>query len=68
MMKNLNNLFLAVGFLLPQFLDLDINLLQLLSPEPHIINLGFIRSLIGKLNLGNSPKTPELWQSIDSVD
>ena len=61
MVKNLIDYFIAVGFLLPQFLDLAIGLLQLLQPKPHIINNGFIRLLIAELGLEDTPKMPKLW-------
>ena len=60
MMKNIIDFFIAVGFLLPQFLGLAVNLLQLLQPELHTTNTGFIRSLIGELGLEVIPKTSEL--------
>ena len=68
MVKNLINFFIAVGFLLPQFLGLTIGLLQLLQPESYITNTGFIKSFIGKIGLKGSPKTRELWQNIGSTD
>ena len=68
MVKNLINFFMAIGLLLPQFLGLAVGILQLLQYEPHTLNTGFIRSLIGKLGLEGTPKTPELWQSVGSAD
>ena len=68
MVKNLINFFIVVGLLFPQFFGFVISFLQLLQPEPYTINTGSIRSLIGKLSLEDSLKTPELWQSIGSVD
>ena len=68
MVKNLINFIIAVGFLLPQFLSLAISLLQLLQRKFHSNNTGFITSLIGELGSEDIPKTPELWQSIDSAD
>ena len=68
MIKNLINFFTIVGFLLPQFLGLTVGFPQLLQPEPDTTNTGFIRLLIGKLGLEDTPKTPELWQSISSAD
>ena len=68
MVKNLIDFFIAVGFLLPQSLCLAIGHLQLLQPEFHITNIGFIRFLIGKLVLEDIPETLKLWQSIDSAD
>ena len=53
---------------MPQFLGLAVNLLQLLQPEPHTTNAGFIRLLIGKFGLEGTLKTPELWQSIGFAD
>ena len=67
-MKNVINFFVAIGFLLPQFLGLAVGLLQLLQPKPHTTNTGFIRSFIGKLGLGVIQETPELWQSVSSAD
>ena len=68
MVKNLLDFFIAVGLLLPQFLGLAVGLLQLLQSEPYTTNTGFIRLLIGKLGLEGTSKTPELWQSVGSVD
>ena len=67
-MKNLINFFITGGFLLPQFLSLAVALLQLLQPEPHTINTGFIRLLIDELGLEGTPETPELWQSVGFAD
>ena len=64
MMKNLIDFFIIIGLFLPQFLGFVVNLLQLLQPEPHTTNTGFIRLLIGELGLQGTPQTPELWQSI----
>ena len=58
MVKNLIDFFIAIGLLLPQFLDLAVGLLQFLQPKLHTTNTGFIRSLIGKLSLENSLETP----------
>ena len=60
MVKNFMNFFIAIGLLLSQFLGLAVGLLQLLQPEPHITNIGFIRSLICKFGLEGTPKMPEL--------
>ena len=68
MVKILIDFFIAVGFLLPQFLGLAVGFLRLLQPEPHITNTGFIELLISKLGLEGIPKTPELWQSGGSAD
>ena len=68
MVKNLIDFFIPVGLLLPQFLGLDVGLLQLLQPESHITNTGFIRLLISEFGLEGTPETPELWQSVDSAD
>ena len=68
MVKNIIDFFIAVGLLFPQFLGLAVVLLQLLQPEPHTINTGFIRSLIGELGSEVIPETPELWQSVDFAD
>ena len=68
MVKNLIDFFIIVGFLLPQFLGLEVGLLQLLQPEPHTTNTGFVRTLIGELGSEGTPKTPEVWQSVGSVD
>ena len=57
MVKNLINFFIAVDFLLPQFLGLAVGFLQLLQPKPYITNIGFIRSLIGKLGSEGILKT-----------
>ena len=68
MVKNLIDFFIAVGFLLPQFLNLAVGLLQLLQPEFYITNTDFIRSLIGELGLEVIPKMPKLWQNVGSAD
>ena len=68
MVKNLIDFFIIVGVLLPQFLGLEVGLLQLLQPEPHTINTGFVRSFNDKLGLEGTPETPELWQSVGSAD
>ena len=60
MVKNLIDFFITVGLLLPQFLSLEVGLLQLLQPEPHTTNTGFVRLLIGKLGLEGTPEMPEL--------
>ena len=60
MVKNFIDFFIAIGFLLPQFLGPAVGHLQLMQLEPYTINTGFLRSLIGKLGLKNSLKTPEL--------
>ena len=67
-MKNLIDFFITVGLLLPQFLGLAVDLLQLLQPEPHTTNTGFLRLLIGELGLESTLETPELWQSVGSAD
>ena len=67
-MKNIIDFFLAVGVLLPQFLSFAVGLLQLLQLEPHTTNTGFIKSLIGKLDLEIILETPKLWQSIGYAD
>ena len=61
MVKNLINFFIAVSLLLLQFLGFAVSLLQLLQSEPHTTNPDFIRLLIGKLGLEDTPETPELW-------
>ena len=58
--KNVINFFIAISLLLPQFLGLAINLLQLLQLELHITNIGFIKLLISKFSLENTSETPEL--------
>ena len=68
MVKNLFDFFIAVGLLFSQFLDLAIDLLQFLQPKPYTTNTGFIKSFIGKLNSKGILKTPELWQSIGSIN
>ena len=68
MVKNIIDFFIAVGLLLPQFLGLAVSLLQLLQPEPHTTNTGFIRSFITKLGSEVISETPELWQSVGSAD
>ena len=68
MVENVIDFFIAIGLLLPQFLDFAVGLLQLLQPEPHTTNIGFIRLLIGELSLEVIPETPELWQSVSSAD
>ena len=67
-MKNVIDFFIAVGFLLPQFLGLAVGLPQFLQPKPHTTNTGFIGLLIGELCLGVILKMSKLWQSIDSAD
>ena len=67
-MKNFIDFFIEVSFLLPQFLSLTVGLLQLLQPEPHTINTGFIKSFIGKFSLEGIPETPKLWQSVGFAD
>ena len=66
--KNLIDFFITIGLLLPQFLGLAFGLLQFLQSEPHITNTGFIRLLIGELDLEGTTETPELWQNVGSVD
>ena len=68
MVKNLIDFFIIVGLLLPQFLSFEVGLLQLLQPEPHTTNIGFVSLLIGELGLEGTPETPELWQSVGSID
>ena len=68
MVKNLIDFFITVSLLLPQFLGLEVGLLQLLQPEPHTTNTGFVRSLIGVLGLKSTSETPELWQSVGFAD
>ena len=67
-MKNIIDLFIAIGFLLPQYLGFAVGSLQLFQPEPHTNNTGFIKSLIGELGSKGIPETPELWQSVGSAD
>ena len=68
MVKNLINFFINDGLLLPQLLGLAVGLLQLLQPEPHTTNTGFIRLLISELGSKGTPEMPELWQSVGSAD
>ena len=68
MLKNLIDFFVAVSFLLPQFLGPAVGLLQLLQSEPHTTNTGFIRLLIDELSLKVIPKMPELWHNVSSAD
>ena len=68
MMKNLINFFIAIGFLLLQFLSFTIGLLQLLQLEPYTTNTGFRRSFISKHGSKGILKMPKLWQSIGSAD
>ena len=68
MVKNLINFFITVGFLLPQFLGLEIDLLQLLQLEPYTTNTSFVKLFIGKLGLENTLEMPELWQSVGFLD
>ena len=68
MVSNLIDFFIAVGFLLSQFLVFAVDLLQLLQPKPYTTNTGFIRSLIGELGLEGCLEMPELWQSVGSAD
>ena len=68
MVNNFIDFFLAVGFLLLYFLSFAVDLMQLLQSKPHTNNTSFIRFLIGKLALEDSPETPELWQSVGSVN
>ena len=67
MVKTLIDFFLAISFLLPQFLGLTVDLLELLQPKPDTINTGFIRFFIGKFILEGILQMPELWQSVSSV-
>ena len=60
MVKNLIDFFITVVFLLPQFLGLAVDLLQLLQLEPDITNTGFIRLLIDEFDSEGTPKMPEL--------
>ena len=68
MVKNVINIFVAVGFLLHQFLSLAVSLLQLLRPEPYTNNTGFIRLLIGELSSEVILDLPKLWQNIGSTN
>ena len=68
MVKNLIDFFIAIGFLISQFLGLAAGLLQLLQPGSHTTNTDFIRSLISKLGLESTLEMPELWQSVGSAD
>ena len=68
MVKNIIDFFIAKGFLLSQFLGLAIRLLQLLQPELHTTNTGFIKSLIGELGLEVILETLKLWQNVGSAD
>ena len=68
MVKNLINFFIAIGFLLFQFLGLAVGLLQLLQREPYITNTGFIKSLYGKFYLKDIPKTLKLWHRVNFAD
>ena len=68
MVNNHIDFFIAIGFLLPYFLAFAMSLLQFLQSEPYTTNTGFIKSLIGKFNLENILKMPELWQNVGSVD
>ena len=60
-MKNLIDFFIAIDFLLSQFLDLVVSLLQLLQPKFHTTNTSFIRSFTSELGLKDTPEMPELW-------
>ena len=60
MVKNLTNFFIAIGFLLLQFLNFAIGLPQLLQPQPYTTITGFIRFFIGKLGLESISKMPQL--------
>lgn len=60
MVKNFINFFIAVSFLLLQFLGFAVGLLQFMQLEPHITYISFIKLLIGKLSLEVTSKTPEL--------
>ena len=68
MVKNLIDFFITVALLLPHFLGHEFGFPQLLQPEPHTTNTGFVRLLIGELGLEGTPETPELWQSVGSAD
>ena len=68
MVKNLIDFFIAVGFLLPQFLSLAVGLLQLLQSDPYTTNTGFIRLLIGELGLKSTPEMLEQLQNVNSAD
>ena len=67
-MKNFIDFFIIIGLLLPQFLGLVVGFLQLLQPELHTTNSGFIRLFIGKLGLKGTPEMLELWQIVGSAD
>ena len=60
MVKNFISFFIAIDVLLFQFLDFVVDLLQLLQPESHTINTGFIKSFIIKLSLDGTLKMPKL--------
>ena len=60
MIKNLIDFFIAVGFLLLQFLCLANGFLKFLQLKPYTINTGFIKFLIGKFRSDNILETAEL--------
>ena len=68
MVKNLIDFFITVDLLLLQFLGFKVGFQQLLQPEPHTTNTGFIRLLISKFGLKGTPKTQKLWQNVGSAD
>ena len=68
MVKNLIKFFIAIGFLLSQFLGFAVGLLQLMRRKPYTTNTGCIRSLISKFGSKSSLETPELWQNIGSAN
>ena len=68
MIKNLIDFFIAISFLLPQSLSFAVGLLEFLQRKPHIINIGFIKSVISKLDLKRISEILKLWQSIGSLD
>ena len=57
-----------IGFLLPQFLGLEVTLLQLLQLELYTTNIDIVKFLIGELGLEGIWEMPELWQSVGSAD
>ena len=67
--RNVIDFFIAgLKACLAYSLGLAVVLLQLVQPEPYTTNTGFIKLLISKLGLEDTPKTPELWQSVGSAD
>ena len=67
-MKNVIDFFIAVYFLLFQFLGFAVGFLQHLQLEPYTTNTSFISLFIGELGLKGTLEMSELWQSVDTAN